>query len=100
MTVALFIQARGIFGQLFAIYLMLGTVPLGLGTYLLIAPRRAGNFLNDAFALFPHVEPTDTLKKIFYRALGLGFFATSAFYIHQIGLNIVVPLLHFFRSGR
>src|SRR5208337_435229 len=34
-------------------------------------------FLNGAFAIFPHVEPEDTFKKLFYRMLGVGFIAVS-----------------------
>jgi len=63
MELATVFQARGAFLQLLLIYAIICTVPLGLGTYLLIAPRRAGNFLNDAFAIFPHVEPQEHLKK-------------------------------------
>jgi hypothetical protein len=92
-------QARGAFLQLFLVYAIICTVPLGLGTYLLIAPRRAGNFLNDAFAIFPHVEPKEHLKKVFYRALGAGLVLVSAFYIHQIYWNIAAPIAHFLRSG-
>jgi len=66
------LQARGGFGQLLLIYLIICTIPLVLGVYLLAAPRRGGNFLNDAFASFPHVERGDRLKELFYRALGPG----------------------------
>ena len=98
LMLAIFVQARGAFAQLIRIYLIICTVPLGLGTYLLFAPRRAGNFLNDAFAIFPHVEQKETLKKVFYRAGGLGLIAVSVFYIHQIYWNIVSPISHFFRK--
>ena len=57
MELAAVLQARGAFLQLLLIYLIICTVPLGLGTYLLVAPRRGGNFLNDAFAIFPQVSP-------------------------------------------
>jgi hypothetical protein len=95
MQLAVFLQARGAFLQLFVIYLIICTVPLGLGTYLLIAPRRGGNFLNDAFAVFPHVEPKDRLKKVFYRVLGVGLVLVSTFYIHQIYVNIGAPVVQF-----
>jgi hypothetical protein len=98
MQLALVLQARGAFLQLLLIYLIICTVPLGLGAYLLIAPRRGGNFLNDSFAIFPHVEPEDRLKKLFYRALGVGLVLASAFYIHQIYLNIATPVAHFLRG--
>jgi hypothetical protein len=98
MEFAVFLQARGAFLQLLLIYLIICTVPLGLGAYLLIAPRRGGNFLNDAFAIFPHVEPEDRLKKLLYRLLGVGFVMASSFYIHQIYLNIASPVVHFLRG--
>jgi len=89
------VQARGAFLQLFLIYLVLCTVPLALGASLLFAPHRAGNFLNDAFAIFPPVSPDDTLKKIFYRSLGAGLIAVSIFYGHQVFANLVRPIIHF-----
>jgi hypothetical protein len=92
---AIIFQARGAFLQLFFIYLVVCTVPLGLGVCLLFAPRRAGNFLNDAFAIFPHVEPEDAFKKLFYRVLGIGSVATSAFYIHQVFGNLVRPIARY-----
>jgi hypothetical protein len=100
LMLALFVQARGAFAQLIVIYMVLCTVPLGLGVCLLFAPRRAGNFLSDAFAIFPHVEPKSWLKKMFYRVIGLGFIGVSAFYTHQIYWNLVSPISHFFRSSR
>ena len=98
MMLAFLVQARGTFAQLILIYLIICTVPLGLGTYLLFVPRRAGNFLNDAFAIFPQVKQEDRLKKLFYRIGGLGLIAASVFYIHQIYWNIVAPISHFFRK--
>lgn len=98
MGFATVLQARGAFFQLLLIYLIICTVPLGLGTYLLVAPRRGGNFLNDAFAIFPQVGPDAHLKKLFYRLLGIGLVLASAFYIHQIWLDIASPVLHFLRS--
>jgi hypothetical protein len=95
---AVFLQARGAFAQLILIYLIICTVPLGLGTYLLFAPRRAGNFLSDAFAIFPHVEPRDPVKKMFYRLLGAGLITVSVFYIHQIYWNIVSPIWYYFHK--
>jgi len=96
----LFLQSRGAFIQLFLIYVIICTVPLGLGLFLLFAPRRGGNFLNDAFAIFPAVEERDLLKRICYRALGLGFISVSTFYIHQIYVNIGLPVAHFLRSSK
>jgi hypothetical protein len=96
MTVAaIVLQARGAFLQLFLIYLILCTVPLGLGVFLLFAPRRGGNFLNDAFAIFPHVEQGDTFKKLFYRILGIGFMLVSLFYGRQTYGNLVRPIARY-----
>jgi len=67
MMLLVFVQATGAFAQLILIYLIICTVPLRLGTYLLLAPRRAGRFLSDAFAVF-QVGPKDRMKKLFYRA--------------------------------
>ena len=98
MHLAVFLQARGPFLRLLQIYLISCTVPLGLGAYLLIAPRRAGNFLNDAFAVFPHVEPEDRWKKLLYRGLGGCLVLVSTFYIRQIYVNSALPMAHFIRS--
>ena len=92
MLLAIVWQSRGPILQLLVIYIILCTVPLGLGTYLLFAPRRAGNFLNEAFAIFPSVEPEETLKKLFYRLLGVGFMAVSVFYGYQIYVSLVRPI--------
>jgi hypothetical protein len=54
----------------------------------------AGNFLNDAFAIFPHVEPEDTFKKLLYHMLGVGFIAAQVFYCHQIYVSLVKPIVH------
>ncbi len=85
-------QSRGLLLQLFLIYLILCTVPLGLGAVLVFAPVRGGNFLSDAFALFPEVLPGDTLKKVFYRLLGLALMGISFFYARQIFTNIARPI--------
>ena len=73
------------------IYLIVCIVPMFLGTLLLVAPRRGGNFLNDAFAIFPHVDPGDRAKSLFYRVLGLGLIAIASFYLRQVYLNIALP---------
>ena len=99
MLLAIVFQSRGAFIQLSLIYLILCTVPLGLGTYLLFAPRRAGNFLSDAYAIFPHVKPEDTFKKLFYRMLGVGFITASIFYSHQIYGQLVRPILHYLMNN-
>ena len=47
---------------------------------------------NDAFAIFPAVEQRDLLKKICYRALGVGLISVSGYEIHQVLVNIVLPV--------
>ena len=91
---------RGAILQLLVIYTIICTVPLGVGVYLLFAPRRGGNFLNDAFAIFPAVEQRDLLKKICYRALGVGLISVSGYYIHQVIVNIGLPVAHFLHNSR
>ena len=81
------------------IYAIICTVPFGVGVFLLFAPRRGGNFLNDAFALFPAVKERDRLKKLCYQALGAGLVMVSVFYVRQIYVNLGLPLAHFFRSS-
>ena len=94
-TAVIIFQSRGLFLQLFLIYLILCTVPLGLGAVLVFAPVRGGNFLSDAFALFPEVLPGDTLKKVFYRLLGLALMGISFFYARQVFTNIARPIWHY-----
>ena len=92
LPVTILFQARGAFLQLILIYVVICTVPLGLGLYLIFVPRRAGNFLNDAFALFPHVEPHHRLKKILYQILGVALVFVSLYYIHQIYIGLAGPI--------
>jgi hypothetical protein len=91
MPFAIVLQRRRPILSLLLIYLILCTVPLGLGLYLLFSPRRAGNFLNGAFAIFPFVEAKGTLRKLLYRALGIGFIWVSVFYCHEIFGNLARP---------
>lgn len=91
---------RGAILQLLVIYTIVCTVPLGVGVYLLFAPRRGGNFLNDAFAILPVVEQRDLLKKIGYRALGVGLISVSGYYIHQVLVNIGLSVAHFLHNSR
>jgi hypothetical protein len=74
------------------IYLLLCTVPLGVGTSLLISPRRVGNFLNDAFVIFPPVEAHETAKKWLYRVLGVGFVTVSALAVRHLHV-MLLPLI-------
>lgn len=96
-AVLLFFQARGLILQFLLIYVILCVVPLSLGTMLMLAPRRTGNFLSGAYAIFPEVHRGDLLKMIGYRALGLVCIAISIYYIHSIYLTLGLPVAHFIR---
>jgi hypothetical protein len=63
---------RGAALQFILIYVVLCTVPLGLGIYLLFAPRRGGNFLNGSFAIFPQVQPVKLAREGKIPAVRLG----------------------------
>jgi hypothetical protein len=71
---------RGPIGAYLLIYVAMVTVPLALGSTLLISPARAGNFLNEFFAIFPEVKRGDWLKRILYRVFGVGLIAMSVLY--------------------
>jgi hypothetical protein len=68
-------------------------VPLGLGGYLFVAPSRAGNFLNEAFAVFPAVEDDEGRKRWFYRVLGVGCVLISGYCFRQIWAGLVLPVM-------
>jgi hypothetical protein len=98
MPLTIVLQARGAFLQLILIYVVICTVPLGLGLYLIVSPRRGGNALNDAFAIFPHVEPQQWLKKFLYQGLGVGLVSVSLYYIRQIYIGLALPIAHFLKK--
>src|SRR5262249_34884934 len=75
------------------IYLLICTVPLTLGIKLLVAPGRTGNFLHDAFIVFPAVEPSEAGKRRFYRALGLILVGVSLGVLYSAYVR-VLPLVH------
>jgi len=70
------------------IYLALCTVPLGLGLNLVLFPRRAANFLHDAFVIFPPVESFEAGRRLFYRLLGLMLLAVWAVGMYMIYSHI------------
>jgi hypothetical protein len=98
MQLSIVLQARGAFLQLILIYVVICTVPLVVGLYLILSPRRAGNALNDAFAIFPHVEPQQRLKKLLYQGLGVALVLVSLFYIRQIYIGLALPIAHFLKK--
>ena len=64
-----------------AIYIVMFLGWTGVGTFLLIAPIRAGNLIHDSFGLFPEVRPNDRVKKLVLRAAGLGLLAFAAHFV-------------------
>jgi hypothetical protein len=76
-----------------ALAVTLCLVPLGMGVSLLITPRRAGAFLNEAFAIFPPVEGKYGWQNWFYRALGVGSIALSGYFCRQIWGTLVLPVM-------
>ena len=84
---------RALLLLLSALAVILCLVPLGLGVFLLVTPRRAGTFLNEAFAIFPSIEGANHWKRWLYRALGLGCVALSGYFFHQILGNLVLPVV-------
>ena len=83
------LRVRGAIGAWMLIYVILIAVPFGLGCYLVIAPTRAGNFLNEAFAVYPQVRQRDWAKRLFYQVLAVGLMIVSVFYFLQIYHAIV-----------
>ena len=47
----------------------------GVGLFMLLAPVRFGNLVQDNLQLFPEVHPGDWGKKLFLRLLGIGLLA-------------------------
>jgi len=82
---------RGPIGAFLLIYVIMATVPFGLGCYLLVEPTRAGNFLNEVFALFPEVRHGERAKRILYQMFGVGLMSVSVFYGLQICRAIFGP---------
>jgi hypothetical protein len=76
-----------------ALVVALCVVPLGLGVCLLVTPDRAGNFLNEAFAIFPTAVGQGGGTRWFYRALGVGCLALSCYLFRQIWGSLVLPVM-------
>jgi hypothetical protein len=76
------------------VYTGLCTVPLFAGLNLIVSPQQAGNFLHDAFIVFPSVEPQEGAKRRFYRLLGLALLVIWAGAVYSIYSHIISPLIH------
>jgi hypothetical protein len=44
----------------------------GVGVFMIVAPARFGNLVNESFGLFPQVKDGDWGKKLILRLAGLG----------------------------
>jgi hypothetical protein len=75
------------------IYTALCTVPLIAGLNLILSPRRAGNFLHDAFFIFPPVDPHEVAKSRFYRLLGVALIIAWVGAVYSIYSHIISPLI-------
>ena len=63
----------------------------GGGLFIVLAPRRFGNLVNESFGLSPSVGPRDWGKKLFLRLVGLLLLAFAARFLWVIH--------HIFRPG-
>lgn len=65
-------------------YLLMLCAWVGVGLFIILAPRRFGNLVNESFGLFPEVGPGDWGKKLFLRLVGLGLLAFAARFLWGI----------------
>lgn len=63
------------------LYLAMIVAWCGVGLFMLIAPARFGNLVNESLRLFPEVGPRDWGKKMAVRLAGLGLLAFAARFI-------------------
>jgi hypothetical protein len=70
-------------GIVLVYFVMLGAW-LAVGLFIVIAPARFGNLVNESFGLFPEVRASDWGKKLFLRLAGLGLLAFAARFIWGI----------------
>lgn len=71
-------------------FVMLGAW-VAVGLFIVIAPARFGNLVNENFGLFPEVRARDWAKKLVLRLVGLGLLVFAARFIWGIH--------HLFRPG-
>ena len=70
-------------GAVLVYFVMLGAW-VGVGLFIMIAPARFGNLVNESFGLFPEVRARDWGKKLFLRLVGLGLLAFAARFVWGI----------------
>ena len=66
------------------VYLVMLGAWVVVGLFILIAPARFGNLVNESFGIFPAVRSSDWGKKLFLRLLGLGLLAFAARFVWGI----------------
>jgi hypothetical protein len=65
-------------------YFLMLAAWVGVGLFIVIAPRRFGNLVNEDFGLFPEVRAGDWGKRLFLRLVGLGLLAFAARFVWGI----------------
>lgn len=71
------------FGIVLVYFVMLGAW-VAVGLFIVIAPGRFGNLMNESFGLFPEVRAGDWGKKLFLRLIGMGLLAFAARFVWGI----------------
>ncbi len=71
------------FGIVLVYFVMLAAW-LAAGLFIVVAPGRFGNLLNENFGIFPPVGPHNWGKRLFLRVVGLGLLAFAARFIWGI----------------
>lgn len=69
---------------IFIVYFAMLGAWVAAGLFMLIAPARFGNLVNESFGLFPEVRPRDWRKKLFLRLLGLALLLFAARFVWGI----------------
>jgi hypothetical protein len=66
------------------VYVAMVLACAGVGLFMLIAPARFGNLIDESFQLFPEVRPGDWGKKLFLRLVGIGLLAFAIRFMLRI----------------
>jgi hypothetical protein len=66
------------------VYALMFLAWTGVGLFMMFAPTRFGNLVNESFGLFPRVEVGDWGKKLILRVAGAGLLGFAA----HFALNI------------
>jgi hypothetical protein len=63
------------------VYLLMVGAWVGVGLFMLVAPARFGNLVNESFGLFPEVHALDWGKKLLLRVVGLGLLVFASRFV-------------------